>query len=207
MDQQHNIRGSIDFASGSISSRQGDIEFKKVSFKLPWLIAEKAPEKVQSGRFSAAEVLYKQRQEGSLDAELQHLMLIPGSLDKTVRHTLKLSGGIKSKSFSEAPAAVELAIQLPPERSAMQLSIDLPSSPITLPLPVNKYIDLPVKTVIQSGVLGAQLTIKNNAKGESKTLKLNLNQVDLQLDQLKIQNCSSSCRKTRYGIRNQGYGF
>jgi len=196
-DSLNSISGVTSFVQGNISSKQGDLELKKASFELPWLISDQQPAKLVSGKFTSAELWYKQRLEGEFSGSLQHLLLLPGVAARYAQHNLKISGVLKTEIFSKAPADVTLDIQLPPAVPGMKLSMQLPPSPLSKPLFFNRYIQLPSQVNTLSGILGIKFDIAHSGGTEKAALQLALHNADLQIDNLKLQNCNTRLKLDR----------
>ena len=188
-----NINGNIDFAPGSVSDTEGNIQLRKVKFSLPLYISTKNPDQAESGSITAEDIRYKQQHEGSFCGKIRHFMRLPASVTDTLLHQIEVNGELASDKFGGKAVSVAGTWQLPPEKNSIKWQFSMPERHLTQPLALSDYIDLPVQCTALKGsfTLDGTVKVSSNHFVES-IIKLNSINADWQFGQITTEGLTGA---------------
>ncbi len=188
-----NITGNIHFAAGSISDPAGNLELRKAQFNLPIFINTQKPVRDNFGKFTAEDVLFKQKHEGSFTGEIRHFMRLPESMTDTLLHQIELKGELASDKFGGKKIAVASIWQLPPEKNSVKWQFSMPESRLTQMLRLSDYINLPIECTALKGTFTLDGTVElSSGQPSTSVIKLNNINTDWQLGQISVEGLTGA---------------
>ena len=145
------LKGQLQMQNANISNASGDLELRNADVKLPFSASTTPTGQYAEGSIKAKMVRYCNQNEGDFSGKLLHSAQLAADESHLLNHQLKITGKLASEKFSRKPLSIECTLALPPQKSAVKCSFDLPEAPASMPFDLKNYLKTPFELMMLRG--------------------------------------------------------
>lgn len=147
------IKGLLKMQNANISNASGDLELRNTDIKLPFSTSTSQNKQTAEGTIKTGMVRYCNQNEGEFSGKLLHSAQLAADGSHLLSNQLKITGKLASEKFAEKPFSIECSLALPPQKSAIKCSFDLPEAQTSMPFNLKNYLKTPFDLMLLRGTL------------------------------------------------------